>query len=352
MYIRTTTRKSRDGTVVRYVQLAHNEWDSQAGYSRVRVLFNLGREEDVDREGLKRLVRSIARFLGPEEAARVEAQGVDNLTFIASRPLGGAWVLEQLWKKLGIDRVLGKLLAKRNFQSPVERAIFAMVANRALAPMSKLAVEEWVAGEVYLPGLAAIPVQQLYRAMDFLLEANETIQHDVFFAIADLFNLEVDLIYFDTTSTYFEVEEEEEGLRRYGHSRDRRPDLPQAVIGLAVTRTGIPVRCWVWPGNTADMSVIEEVKKDLIGWKLGRVITVIDRGFASEENLRCLQKSGGHYIAGERLRAGKEVTKKALGRAGRFKVVRENLEVKEIVVGQGQARGRPGQDQGGAGAHW
>ena len=153
--------------------------------------------------------------------------------------------------------------------------------------------------------------------------------------------LKVDLLYFDTTSTYFEIEEEDaEGLRRKGHSRDHRPDLPQVVIGLAVTREGIPVRCWVWPGNTTDMSVVEQVKQDLVGWRLGRVITVVDRGLASEDNLKYLQRTGGHYIAGEKLRTGKASVKEALSRPGRFKAVRDNLEVKEIIVGDGEARVR------------
>jgi len=125
-----------------------------------------------------------------------------------------------------------------------------------------------------------------------------------------------------------------------GYSKDHRPDLPQAVVGLAVTREGIPVRSWVWQGNTADVSVVAEVKKDLVGWKLGRVITVVDRGFVSEENLRELQKAGGHYIAGEKLRSGKEDTEAALGRAGRYHWVKEGVEVKEIVVGEGEARKR------------
>ncbi len=164
-----------------------------------------------------------------------------------------------------------------------------------------------------------------------------SVRKTVFFSVANLFNLEVDLLYFDTTSTYFEIEEEDD-FRKNGHSKDHRPDLPQAVIGLAVTREGIPVRCWVWPGNTADMSVIEEVKKDLAGWKLGRVISVLDRGFASEENLRCLQRAGGHYIAGERMRSGMENVEQALSRPGRFKPVADNLEIKEVVVGDGERR--------------
>jgi|GEM_PF-2128253 len=144
-----------------------------------------------------------------------------------------------------------------------------MVTNRALEPMSKLALEEWVGEDTAIEDLNGVEVHQLYLAMDFLLESTEEIQREVYCSVSNLLNLEVDLLYFDTTSTYFEVEAPDEGdsLRQYGHSKDRRPDRPQAVIGLAATRDGIPVRSWVWPGNTADVSVIDEVKDDLVGWK-------------------------------------------------------------------------------------
>lgn len=224
----------------------------------------------------------------------------------------------------------------------MERVLFAMVANRALAPSSKLAIEEWVAREVALPGVEQFEVHQGYRAMDFLMESDEDIQREVYESVADLLNLEVDLLFFDTTSSYFEMDDDpdEESVRQRGYSKDHRPDLPQIVIGFAVTRDGIPVRCWVWPGDTSDATVIPQVKKDLIGWRLGRVITVVDRGFNSDANLRELQKTGGHYIAGEKMSSGKPSVEDALSRPGRFKTVRDNLEVKEIVVGDGEARVR------------
>ena len=345
MYIRTIQRKNKDGSVVRYIQLAHNQWDPQAGCAKAKVLFNFGREEEVDGEALKRLVKSINRFLGPEEILRHETgRTATLLKFITSRPLGGAWLLDRLWEELGIKGVLEALLKKRQYKTPVERALFAMAANRALDPLSKRGVEEWVKEDVVISGVEEIPLQQLYRAMDFLLENEAELQRQVYSSVANLLNLEVDILYFDTTSTYFETEDEDEdedgGLRRRGYSKDHRPDLPQAVIGLAVTRDGIPVRCWVWPGNTADISVVEQVKKDLVGWKLGRVITVLDRGFNSKDNLRYLRRAGGHYIAGEKLRSGKAKTAEALSAPGRYQTVRDNLEVKEIVVGNGEARER------------
>jgi len=342
MYIRTTSRTNKDGSVVRYIQLAHNEWDPVAHRSRVRVLFNLGREEQVDKQALARLVSSISHFLEPTRAQLPGTGLSSEPAFLSSKPMGGAWVLDALWRKLGIHRVLLKLLEAREFEAPVERAIFAMVANRALAPMSKLAVEDWVRDEDSVPGLPEVPVHNLYRAMDFLVQANEHVQKEVFFSVADLLNLEVDLLYFDTTSTYFwgEADEPGQGLRRHGHSKDHRPELPQVVIGLAVTRSGIPVRCWAWPGNTTDMSVVKQVKDDLVDWKLGRVITVVDRGFASEENLKYLQRTGGHYIAGRPLRSHNGSSETVLVPPGRYKVLRPNLHVKEVVVGDGEARKR------------
>ena len=169
------------------------------------------------------------------------------------------------------------------------------------------------------------------------------VQEAVFFAAADLLNLEVDLLFFDTTSTFFERDERGRRRRcvpRFGHSKDHRPDLPQVVIGLAVTREGIPVRVWCWPGNTNDMTVLKQVKDDLRGWRLGRVVTVVDRGFSSDDNLAYLTRAGGHWIAGERMRDGTADVAQVLSRQGRYQSVRDNLRVKEVRVGQ-RRRGPP-----------
>lgn len=339
--MRTTKRTNKDGSMVKYLQLAHNERNPKTGVPAAKVIYNFGREELVDKDALRRLVLSIAKVLSDDETqAKLH---IGSVIIKSDKAIGGTWLLEQLWRKLGIQSTLARLLAGRQFAAPMERAIFAMVANRALAPGSKLAMEDWVANDVAISELPEVQVHQLYRAMDFLIENGDGIQEAVFFSTANLLNLEVDLLYFDTTSTYFEVEpddDDEEELRRLGHSKDHRPDLLQTVIGLAVTREGIPVRCWVWPGDTNDMEVIAEVKRDLSGWRLGRVITVVDRGFSSADNLKQLQRAGGHYIAGERMRAGMGSVEEALSRQGRYKIVKDNVEVKEIVIGDGEARSR------------
>jgi len=228
----------------------------------------------------------------------------------------------------------------------VERAIFTMVCQRCLEPASKLEATRWLGRDVVLPGIAAVGDDELYRAMDFLLACAERVQQSVFFSLANLLNLEVDVIFFDTTSTYFEVDVDDDAidvdeeraeapLRRLGHSKDHRPDLPQVVIGLAVTREGIPVR--VWPGNANDQTLVEQVKADLAGWRLGRAIYVVDSGFSGRDNLRRLRSAGGHYIAGVKLRSGMPETEQALSRQGRYRTVRDNLRVKEVRVGDGDA---------------
>jgi transposase len=338
MYVRTISRKNKDGSTTTYVQLAHNIRDPQSGFARARVLYTFGRSDSLDVDAIRRLVRSLCRFISPEDA--LEAQGsAQALRFVKSASLGGAYLLRQIWERLGLHFVLVTALKGRDFIFAVEWAIFAMVANRALAPDSKRGVEDWVSEDVALGNPEPISLQHLYRAMDFLLEHQEMIQKEVFFATADLLNLEVDLLFFDTTTTYVE-REEEDGLRRYGHSKDSRPDLPQIVIGLAITKEGLPVRCWVLPGNTQDMSTVERIKTDLLGWKLSRCIWVMDRGMSSEENRIVLQKAGGQYILGEKLRDSQAAHKEALSFQGRYQKVKENLAVKEIVVGEGERRRR------------
>jgi transposase len=344
MYVRTISRHNKDGSTTTYVQLAHNIRDPQSGLAKANVLYTFGRADSLDIEALKRLVKSLCRFLSPEDALQTQAamgKEAPGLCFIKSVPLGGAYLLRQIWEQLGLEKALLQSLEKRDFLAPIEWALFAMVANRALAPDSKRGVEEWVREDVALGNPEPISLHHLYRAMDFIQEHGEAIQKEVFFATADLFRLEVDLLFFDTTSTYVERDEEdEEGLKRYGHSKDHRPDRPQIVIGLAVTKEGIPVRCWVLPGNTQDMTTVERVKKDLTGWKLSRCIWVMDRGMNSEENRTSLQQAGGHYILGEKLRDEQGVHQEALARRGRFQKVKDNLEVKEVVVGQGERRRR------------
>jgi hypothetical protein len=360
MYLRTASQTRKDGSVVRYLQLAHNVWDTEKGRSETKVLYNFGREDAESREGLERLVRSLTRYLRPGEAEML-APPLPDFSFTESRPMGGAYVLDGLWHSLGISDTVTRLLRSRRRDRRAERTLFALVAGRALCPSSKLAASEWVSEEAEIPGLPATTDDALYRAMDFLLEIAPALEKAVFHEVANLLNLEVDLLFFDTTSTYFQIDEADcpverdergqvlpadgeteakpatsTGFRTYGRSKDHRDDLPQIVIGMAVTREGIPVRVWSFPGNTADSALIRQVKAELREWTLSRVIWVADRGFTSEENRRYLRRGDDHYIMGEKLRAGSKEAQSALARPGRYKEVAGNLKVKEVKIGDGE----------------
>ena len=339
MYIRSIKRKNKDGTEVEYIQLAHNTRHPEKGYSKAEIIYSFGRRDQLDVPALKRLISSISRFISPEDAQVWEAQST-GLKFVSSQPAGGALLLKGLWQRIGIDKCLSKALKNRDFTAPIGDAIFAMVANRALAPSSKLAIEEWAAKDVHLDIDQPIQVQHCYRGMDFLLEHGVAIQEKVFWATAHLLNLTVDLIFFDTTNTYFEMDDPgDSDLLAYGKSKHKRDDLPQVTIGLAVTREGIPVRCWVLPGNQSDAKCVDQVQKDLNDWKLGKVVWAMDRGMTSDENRRILQKAGGQYILGEKLR-GTKINEEVLARGGRFKKIKGNLHIKEVVSSEDTGKRR------------
>jgi len=339
MYLRFTSRTNADGSVVRYVALAHNR--RVDGKIKPDVLMNLGRVDQVDVEGMRRLAASITKHFGGDgDGAGVEAglvAGAGPLEVVDARSIGATWLLDGLWRRLDIAAAVRTAADARRFTTNMERVLFALVANRAVAPMSKLSAAEWAGEDTVIPGLASMDDDHAYRAMDLLVDADTAgrVQEAVFFAVANLLNLEVDLLFFDTTSTYFERDTEDEGedaFRRYGHSKDHRGDLPQIVIGLAVTKEGIPVRCWCWPGNSNDQQVLAEVRDDMRDWKLGRVITVVDRGFSCADNLAYLRRAGGHYIAGMRMRDGNPLVEQVLARQGRYQQVRDNLRVKEVRI--------------------
>jgi hypothetical protein len=352
VYLRETRRTNKDGSVVRYLQLAHNERHPLTGSPVAKVIHNFGRAETVDRAALARLVSSISRFLDP--ATAVTAAAAAEVEVLDSRRLGAVWTLDRLWERLGIGAALRRVAAGRRLDADaVERVCFALVAQRACEPGSKLAGTRWVAERVAVEGCGGFSEDAAYAAMDFLLAALAEIAERIFASVAHLLNLDLDIVFVDTTSTYWELDIADElaealredagddetaspaesATRTFGHSKDHREDLPQVVIGMAVTRDGVPVRCWTFPGNTADTAIIRTVKDDLAGWNLRRLVWVADRGFASAANRAYLTRGGGHYIHAEKLRATNAEAAAALARPGRYRTVAGNLRVKEVWVG-------------------
>ena len=207
MFVKTTARKTKSGTV-RYLHLAHSEWDPVAGRSVPKILYGFGREDQLDRDAIKRLVGSLSRLLDPADAqaASVGARAGGELTFCESRPFGGTFVFDALWRRLGIDTVLTSLdtgpgrpprRGRPREVEVTERVLFGLVANRALAPSSKLAAADWITHDVHIDGLPQTSDDACYRAMDWLHDVRDQLEAGVFRQVANLLNLEVDLLFFD-----------------------------------------------------------------------------------------------------------------------------------------------------------
>lgn len=250
----------------------------------------------------------------------------------AIRQLGPDLVFGRLWQETGIKRILNELLQGRQFEFPVERAIYLTVLHRLFESGSDRAAERW-RRDVCLPGSEALQLHHLYRAMRWLGGIKDSVEEALFRQHQDIFT-ELSLAFFDTTSIYFEGQGGE-SLGQYGNSKDHRPDLRQMVIGAVLTEVGRPVCCELWQGNHADgnslLPVVDRLRRR---FGLKRVCWVADRGMISKDTIEGLEKRKLEYILGARMRKQKEVREEVLERGGRYQEVAHNLRVKEVWVGE------------------
>ena len=202
MYLRRSNQKRADGSVLSHLQIAENVWDPIKKRSRVRIIHNCGRSDDPKAtERLRRLARSILKRCSPEELVADDP----SLRVVDSWPYGDVYVLEHLWREVGLPGLIGELLDNRKFEFSIERALFAMVANRACAPSSKLYChEQWLAEDVRIEGCESLELHHLYRAMDFLEAHKEALEEGLYFRMADLLNLDVEVVFYDTTTTWIQ----------------------------------------------------------------------------------------------------------------------------------------------------
>jgi hypothetical protein len=351
MYLRTTQRRNKDGSVVRYYALAENVRHPDKGYVEARVVHNFGRADRLDRAALERLVASIRRVLAGEAGGPVVPAAAADIAIEASLGLGVVHVAKALWARLGIGEAIQARLDARQLQAPHATALLAMVAQRLDRPGSKLACHERWLDRVWLPEARELGLHQLYRALDLLAEHGDAVEQAVFWRAADLFKLDVDLVFYDATTAWFETDEEDvaghawrgltfEPLRRRGHSKEGRDNDPQVVIALAVTREGVPVRSWVFPGATPDVTTVQKVKDDLRAMRLGRVLFVGDAGLYSRANLDELAKGAGRYVLAAPIGRVKEIRDEVLSHPGRYADVTPTLRAKEVVLGEGERRRR------------
>ena len=355
MYLRSTKRQNRDGSIVEYYALAENVWNKDKQRSETKVIHSFGRADNLDRDVLERLAHSIRRVLidGGIDRAAVSGEPVQVADIVIDRvfDLGIVHVAKAMWHKLGIGEAIQKRVREKKLKAPHEAALFAMAAQRLDRPGSKLACHERWLDRVWLPEGKDVGLYQLYRAMDLLAEYGDAIEEEVFWNSADLFKLDVDLVFYDATTAWFETDDEDvashqwrglkfEPLRKRGHSKEGRDNDPQVIIALAVTREGVPVRSWIFPGNTSDVATVTKIKDDLRGMRLGRTLFVGDAGMYSAANLEELSKGAGRYILATPIRRIKEIKDEVLSHPGRYADIAPNLRAKEVIIGDGERRRR------------
>src|SRR5919107_2077221 len=326
MFFRTKTSGARS-----YLQIVENRWEG--GRTRQRVIATLGRLDQLQQDGrLDALLASGARL--SQSILLLSAHAKGQLPTITIRRIGPALVFQRLWQQTGCQRVIEQLLDGRHFEFDVERAVFLTVLHRLFAPGSDRAADKWKA-DYQIPGGEALELHHLYRAMAWLGEelpedqqagktpfaprcTKDRIEEELFAHRRDLFS-GLQLVFFDTTSVYFEGNGGQD-IGQRGYSKDHRPDLYQMIVGAVLDGQGRPICCELWPGNTSGVTTLIPVVDRLRSrFGVGKVCVVADRGMISQETVQALEteERGWSYILGARMRSQNEVKDEVLARAGR-----------------------------------
>jgi hypothetical protein len=331
-----------------YLQIVENR--KVKGKVIQQVISTIGRMDQLqEKDRIETLIRSLCRF---SEKVLLILSGKSELSAHCKK-IGPALIFERLWEELGIKKVIKAVLSHRKFDFDIERAIFLSVLHRLFVSGSDRSCEKWCR-DYRIAGVKGLCLHHLYRAMAFLGEqtqeqrdatpfspryTKDLIEESIFMERRDLFT-GLDLVFFDTTSIYFEGSGGAIGQK--GHSKDHRPDLNQMVVGAVIDNKGKPVCCEMWPGNTADVkTLIPVIDRVRSRFHTGQFCIVADRGMISAENIDELEIRQIPYIFGARMRKVKEIRKDVLSYPGRYREVRPEgcsskdpapLKVKEVVL--------------------
>jgi len=337
-----------------YLQIVENR--RVAGKTRQQVVASLGRLDKLSESGkLDGLTRALGRFCRTVHV--IDAHRAGDIEGKTVRKTGPALVFDPLWQALGVNKVLGGLLAERKLGFSVERAVFLTVLHRLFVSGSDRQAHEW-RDDYVIEGVDGLELHHMYRAMAWLGEelpenaqwaatpfsprcTKDLIEEALFTRRRDLFST-LDIVFFDTTSIYFEGQGGDR-LGRRGKSKDHRPDLRQMIVGVVIDGEGRPICCEMWPGNTTDVTTLIPIVERLRSrFSIGTVCIVADRGMISEDTIKRLQSDPGlTYILGVRMRNLKEIRTKVLNRGGRYHEVHPKskdpkapapLKVKEVLV--------------------
>ncbi len=331
-----------------YLQIVENR--KEKGKVKQRVIATVGRMDQLQAKGrIETLIRSLSRF---SEKTMLILSGKSDVSADAIK-IGPSIIFERLWKETGIKKAIQRLLVDRRFEFDVERAIFFTVLHRLMVSGSDRFCERW-RRDYYINGVEQLDIHHLYRAMTFLGESvddqekatpftprcnKDLIEESIFLDQRDLFS-GLDMVFFDTTSIYFEGQGGET-IGKRGFSKDHRPDLNQMVVGAIIDDKGKPICCEMWPGNTTDVKtlipVIDRVRKR---FDINSFCIVADRGMISAGTIEALENRNISYILGTRMRCVKKIKTDVLSRGGRYSEVHPEgktskgpspLKVKEVL---------------------
>jgi Transposase DDE domain len=332
MFVRIKTI-AQDGRSYEYLQIVRSVRDG----ARVRqeLVASLGRRDRLVATGkLDQLLQALARF--STRLKVVEAAKDERFVAREAKSWGPALVFGRLWERQGLPEILDRFADGRRFGFEPERVAFALALQRLCAPGSDLQGAAW-AQTIEAPGFDDLALHHFYRTLPWLAATRHALEQDLFFQHRDLFSAELDLVFLDTTSVYL-YRKGESALIRHGYSRDRRPDLPQLVLCVAVNGQGWPVAFDVLPGNTADVDALSlTIARFRERFRIRRAVVVADRGMFGRNTLAQLRDHASapfDYILGCPLRRERAVTKEVLARPGRYQQVADNLEVKEVKLGE------------------
>lgn len=344
MFVRTKRTGANE-----YLQIVQNY--REGGKTKQRLIGTLGRVDEIGHsKDIDTLISKLSKY---SKEALMVITGQSQID-AHSVSIGPALVFERIWSELGMPGIIHAMTHGRKFGFDPERAIFLTVMHRLFASGSDRQCEKWK-NDFHIEGTGKIALHQLYRAMGYLGEEiadqrdktpfsprcnKDIIEERLFERRQDLFS-GLDLVFFDTTSIYFEGNGGDT-LGYLGHSKDHRPDLNQMVVGAILDGNGDPICCELWPGNTSDVTTLLPIT-DRVRKRFGvnNFCVVADRGMISQDTLEGLEKRDISFILGVRMRRQKLVKEEVLSRAGRFEQVRmegdaaddpDPLKVKEVIA--------------------
>jgi len=327
MFARIKKVKTSSGKIREYLLIVENK--RVQGKVRQRIVANIGRLDLFRNTNIADVLMDKIK----EYAKASKLMDMAKSKCEWSKEYGVVIILRKLWEDLGLEELFSRYLKKHKYSSRLKEGIFGMVVSRLIMPTSENATSSWVNHDVYEPLWDKIGLQHLYRGLDFISRHKSDFEKELFSKATDLFSQELDIVMFDTTSIKYWGEGEHAGILQRGYSKEKRGDLKQVIVGILMTKDGIPVGCEIFPGNTSDLkSFIQVVEKLKERYKIGKLIWVADRGMVSQPNIDKLNELNQEYILGVRMRQFNKEKRQELLSLNKMWPVRDDLYVKEVKL--------------------